>query len=393
MFTFVNMNYSETLYPVMDAYSLVREKSIQGRYIAFSHIEPLLNKHSKNFDITEIGRSVLGEPIHRLEIGTGAIKVLAWSQMHGNESTTTKAVFDLLNALTILKDNPVISAILSRCTMHIIPMLNPDGAKAYTRVNANQVDLNRDAHDLKEPESRLLRMEFDAFKPDICFNLHDQRTIFSAGMTSKPAILSFLTPAMDQSREVRPERKKSMQIIAGIHWDLKGVLAGNIGRYDDAYNINCTGDTFQTARVPTILFEAGHAPGDYKREKVREYVFAAMVSALYGIASENFNQINYLAYADIPRNEKLFNDIIIKNVLLNNQQVDISIQFKEEFKQENIRFVPIIEKIAPEIKKFGHRVIQGNGEKIEFPEIPEVGENVIVNKIRLNGEIIPFKCG
>ncbi len=392
MFTFVNMNYSATLQPVMESYSSIKENTIEGRYLHLDHIRPLLKKHSRNFRIKEIGRSVLDKPIHLVEIGKGEIKVLAWSQMHGNESTTTKAVFDLLNAAHLIKDDPVLAIILSRCTIRIIPMLNPDGAKAYTRLNANQVDLNRDAQDLKEPESKLLRSEFDDFKPDFCLNLHDQRTIFSAGNAAKPAILSFLTPAMDTTRVILPERKKSMQIIAGIYADLKEILPGSIGRYDDSYNINCTGDTFQTAKVPTILFEAGHAPGDYKREKVREYVYAAMVSALYAIASEKFTEINYLAYANIPQNEKLFNDIILKNVLINNQQMDVSIQYKEELEGENIKLVPIIEKIAPEITTFAHRKIDGKGKNIEFPEVPEVGENVIVNKIVLNGGIIGLNC-
>lgn len=392
MFTFVNMNYSGTLQPVMESYASIRENAIEGRYLHLDHIQPLLKKHSENFRIKEIGRSVLDKPIHRVEIGNGKIKVLAWSQMHGNESTTTKAVFDLLNAACLLKDDSVMTTVLSNCTIRIIPMLNPDGAQAYTRVNANQVDLNRDARDLKEPESRLLRKEFDNFQPDFCFNLHDQRTIFSAGKAAKPATLSFLTPAMDTARAVLPERKKSMQVIARINDDLKKVLPGNIGRYDDGYNINCTGDTFQTAKVPTILFEAGHAPGDYKREKVREYVYAAMVSALYAIASGDFDEINYLAYDDIPQNEKLFNDIILKNVLINNQRMDVSIQYKEELEEGNIKLVPIIEKIAPEISKFGHRIIDAKGEKIDFLEVPEVRENVIVNKIVLKGEIIGLKC-
>ena len=57
-------------------------------------------------------------------------------------------------------------------------MLNPDGATLYTRANANAVDLNRDSQDLTQPARRVLRATFERFKPDYCFNLHDQRTIF-----------------------------------------------------------------------------------------------------------------------------------------------------------------------------------------------------------------------
>ena len=41
-----------------------------------------------------LGYSVLKQPIYAHRFGCGAIKVLLWSQMHGNESTTTRALFD-----------------------------------------------------------------------------------------------------------------------------------------------------------------------------------------------------------------------------------------------------------------------------------------------------------
>ena len=41
-------------------------------------------------------------------------------------------------------------------TFYIIPQLNPDGAKLYTRNNFNDVDLNRDAIKLSQPESKCL---------------------------------------------------------------------------------------------------------------------------------------------------------------------------------------------------------------------------------------------
>jgi murein tripeptide amidase MpaA len=44
-------------------------------------------------------------------------------------------------------------------------MLNPDGADMYTRLNANEVDLNRDSQNLTQPESKVLREIFDLFQP------------------------------------------------------------------------------------------------------------------------------------------------------------------------------------------------------------------------------------
>ena len=176
LFTFAN----EIVYESISPYSSVVESKLAGRYITNTHIDPLLSDYNHSI----IGHSTSGLPIYRIRMGTGSTKVLMWSQMHGNESTTTKSLLDLLRFLNTNPDW------LDNLQLSIIPILNPDGAKAYTRGNANQVDLNRDAIDLSQVESRVLREEFDQFSPDYAFNLHDQRTIF--GVNGKPATVSLL---------------------------------------------------------------------------------------------------------------------------------------------------------------------------------------------------------
>ena len=119
--------------------------------------------------------------------------------MHGNESTSTKGLLDFLNFLQNDIENATL--ILEEYTFCVIPMLNPDGAELYTRVNANEIDLNRDFQNLTQPESRLLMGLYQDFKPDFCFNLHDQRSIFGVGTTGKPATISFLAPSFDEFKE------------------------------------------------------------------------------------------------------------------------------------------------------------------------------------------------
>ena len=113
----------------------LKSQILEGRYITYPKIESLLS----DFDHKQVGTSVKGLPIHAIRMGNGPIKVLIWSQMHGNESTSTKGIIDVLY---FLKANPTL---LTPFSIQLIPMLNPDGAAAYTRVNANAVDLNRDA--------------------------------------------------------------------------------------------------------------------------------------------------------------------------------------------------------------------------------------------------------
>ncbi|WP_231896408.1 M14 family zinc carboxypeptidase [Gramella sp. MAR_2010_147] len=376
-----------------DSYNQIKFKEVTGRYVTNSSLEIVRDLFKNDFEVEELGKSVENRPVYKFRIGTGKLKVLIWSQMHGNESTTTKAVFDLLNSFKLNSEEKVISGILSACTIYVIPVLNPDGAQAYTRVNANSVDLNRDLQDLSQPESRLLKGIYEDFQPDFCLNLHDQRTIFSAGKKAESAILSFLTPSKDKERSIDYSRRQSMSLIAGMAKDLYAYLPESIGRYDDAFNINCAGDTFQNLSTPTILFEAGHTPGDYDREVTRKHVYRALLSCIYQIAQNNSRDLEYEEYFKIPENQKLFNDVIIRNAKINGKLKDVSIQFKETLNKNKIEFVPVIERIAPKISNFGHREIDAEENVLEFPDNSEITENVIVNKIILNSAELEVKYG
>lgn len=369
------------------------ERSLFGRYINADHIKIALEKHSTYFDVKVIGKSVLKEDIHFIKIGSGEKKILMWSQMHGNESTTTKAVFDLLNVLADMGNNEVVK-LLKSCTIGIIPMLSPDGARAYTRLNANQVDLNRDAQSLTQPESKVLRACFEAFKPDFCFNLHGQRTIFSAGPYSKSATVSFLSPAQDAACTVTETRKKAMDVIVKMNEGLQNQIPNQVGTYDDAFNINCVGDAFQSLNVPTILFEAGHYHDDYDREKVRALVLKSLWVGLTEIAFNEVQGVNEKTYFEIPQNEKLFYDIIIRNAKLKRgdvyQVLDVAVQYEEKLGDSGVDFIPKIEKISDLKGFYGHKEIDAQ-EQIVFVEDDEaLKEGSAIDFVLINSEKHPL---
>lgn len=289
-----------------------KEQTLYHRYITNEKIKPLLSKYKNKAVVNVVGKSVLGDDIFSVKIGSGPKKILMWSQMHGNESTTTKAIFDFLN--TCISDINITASILKECTLCIIPILNPDGAKAYTRVNANTVDLNRDAQDQTQPESVVLNTVFNDFKPHFCFNLHGQRTIFSAGNSNNSATISFLAPAQDKDCTVTPTRKVAMEVIVNMNKTLQELIPNQVGVYDDAFNINCVGDTFQSKNIPTILFEAGHFANDYAREKTRELIYMSYMSSLLYIAENNVDGTKYQDYFNIPENEKLFLMLLLKTL-------------------------------------------------------------------------------
>jgi hypothetical protein len=372
-------------------YSQFRDQNLKGRYLTYEHLEKSLAQLRPSFEIKEIGTSRLGIPIEMISAGNGDIKILAWSQMHGNESTTTKAVMDLLNYFRLFEKEDHISSILDKIQIRIIPILNPDGAKAYTRVNSNDIDLNRDAHNLEEVESKVLRDAYEDFKPHYCFNLHDQRTIFSAGANTLPATISFLTPAMNEERSITPAREASMRVIVAMNKSLQPHLPGMVGRYSDAYNINCTGDTFQTLGVPTILFEAGHYYNDYHREKVREFMFVAIFTGIRAIATGEVEALDPSLYFEIPQNEKLFFDVILRRARVQGKLVDVAIQYREELSNGKIEFTPYVEKISSELNNYGHQEIDCEEEELLLEDGRELSENVIVHNLLVKDEVLIIK--
>src|SRR5690606_18083352 len=254
------------------------ELDLKGKYVTLEHINPVLRKYEKEFEISIVGTSELGNDIPLIRIGYGSKIVLGWSQMHGNESTTTKALFDFFKFISQKEAfQNEIELFLENYSFYVFPILNPDGAKLYTRENANGIDLNRDAQNLSQKESQCLRKIFDKLNPSLCLNFHDQRSIYGFE-NGNPATISFLSPAADNERTVTDSRKTAMEQIVKMNACLQKYLPGQVGRYDDSFNDACVGDTFQKAGVPTILFEAGHYKYDYQREKTREFIFYSILS-------------------------------------------------------------------------------------------------------------------
>ena len=135
-----------------DIFINCRLSGLSSKYLNNDHLR--LDELKPLFKVSELGYSVNQETIYCINIGKGRTKVLLWSQMHGNESTSTKSLLDLMNAF----NNNEFLDVLENCTLFIIPILNPDGAREYTRVNYNKIDLNRDAKNNSQPESKLLAL-------------------------------------------------------------------------------------------------------------------------------------------------------------------------------------------------------------------------------------------
>jgi len=299
-----------------------------NRYISpeklFSYLED-----NYSDDIKEIGKSSLGKPIYMLSLGNGNLKVAAWSQMHGNESTATLAMLDLLS---IFDKNPELKdKLFTLIQLDFIFMLNPDGSEAWTRRNAYDIDINRDFIRNSSNEIRVLKSVVLNGNYSYLLNLHDQRTIFSTDGIH-PATLSFLSPSENAERDITENRKKSMAVIAAIYMQMKQILPNRIAKYTDEFYPTSTGDNFMKSGIPAILFEGGFFENDLERRKTREYYTQALYFALKAISVLKGNTLSYETYFDIPQNKETHFDLIYRNVKLNTDFeciLDIAVQYRE----------------------------------------------------------------
>lgn len=360
----------------------------QDRYISFSQLEYFINENlSDKYKKFVIGYSEENKPIYALDVGQGHFKLLVWSQMHGNETTTTKALFDFLNFIQFYASSALVQWILNSCQIRIIPMLNPDGASLYTRKNTNGIDLNRDAFHKTQRETQVFFKVLNEFQPDYCFNMHGQRTIFSAGINNYPATISFLSPSYDVDLNLNHTRKTAMKLIVAAQETLKNFIPNQIGRYDDAHNLNCFGDYIQKMGIPTVLFEAGHFANDYSRNKTRQYVFLSFLKMIETIAHNKVDDFHYKKYFQIPLNQKRFYDCIIKNVK-NSKSNFVGIQYKEVLNDNRITFEPYIATLEDLSFYYAHKCLDAKQNKVVINGSVDLKKDLIVNTLNIGSTII-----
>ena len=298
-------------------------------------LDPL--RDQRLFVMTPVGRSAEGRTISMLKLGAGKTTVLLWSQMHGDESTATMAIMDMLKFFSQQPDHIITRSILDKLNLLIIPMLNPDGAERFQRRTAQSIDMNRDALALRTPEARILKETRDTYRPQFGFNLHDQDPRYSVGETRNVSAIALLAPAFDESRSDNSVRLPAKKVAATIASVLHAFIPNNVSKYDDAFEQRAFGDNIQKWGTSTVLIESGGWPGDREKMFIRKLNCVALLTALHGIAADQCEHADVKVYEQLPFNTKYFYDIILRNAQLkaNNAvppiTVDIGINIDEEF--------------------------------------------------------------
>lgn len=309
-------------------YDTYKESSLTHRRFKHADLQVLIGNLPKNklFQVTSLGKSIEGRNIPLITLGAGSTKVLLWSQMHGDESTATMALFDIFN---FFSKNDEFDALkkdfLSKVTLYFVPMLNPDGAEVWKRRNAYDIDLNRDAVRLQSPEAVILKSVRDSLNPEFGFNLHDQSIFYTVGNTRTPATISFLAPAFNYDKNINQVRGNAMKLIAEMTEMLYQFMPAQVAKYSDDFEPRAFGDNIQKWGTSVILIESGGYQNDPEKQYIRKMNFMAMMASIHSIANKNYEKYTIDQYNAIPFNERLLKSIILRGLTMRKNKKDYKI--------------------------------------------------------------------
>jgi hypothetical protein len=288
----------------------MRHADVEARLRAVRAASPDL------FSTEEVGRSVEGRSLNHVWFGTGAFHVLLWSQMHGDEPSATAALFDVFEYVRRHRGEPEVRGLLEALTIHAVPMLNPDGAERFQRRNAQGIDINRDALLLQTPEGQALKALRDRLEPRLGFNLHNQSWRTSAGKTGKPASISLLAVAYDEARSENEGRVLAKKTCAVIRDALEPFVPGQIGRYDDEFEVRAFGDNLTKWGTSVVLIETGPYPAEPPDPALVRLNFVAIVTALESLSSGKVNAADPARYESLPMNDSATFFQLIRNATI-----------------------------------------------------------------------------
>jgi zinc carboxypeptidase len=180
---------------MIDVQSVLDSLPRFDRFCSVDELHGLVDRLTSDdrFEVTIVGASENGRPIHHVRFGSGAVKALAVGGPHCHEPVGGLTVYALL---TLLRDRnrPLLAADVE---WHIVPCIDPDGAvlnegwsrhpftlerymkNFYCQIAPDKVDgsfpirYKKLAFDRPSTEARVLQRVLDEVKPDFYLWLHN----------------------------------------------------------------------------------------------------------------------------------------------------------------------------------------------------------------------------
>jgi predicted deacylase len=126
-----------------------------------SELKSITDKFHELAKMFSIGKSVKGRDLwviklsKNVNIDDGRPEFKYIANMHGDEIVGREMMVKLIKDLLVnYGKDPVITNLLDRAQIYIMPSMNPDGAANVTRGNAKYIDLNRDFPDFTTADNK-----------------------------------------------------------------------------------------------------------------------------------------------------------------------------------------------------------------------------------------------
>gem|GEM_PF-1001456 len=202
---------------------------------------------------------------------TQAKRILILCRQHGDEPASTEALLRLVHGVATGGDQ-ALRAELSHVTLYVVPMVNPDGAGANTRRNANGADLNRDWGRFTQPETGEVAAAVKLISPSLIVDAHnwDGSDEYNADCLEVPREMETAL-----GRAAHAWQRQAIGDLAASGYAVHPTAWGNGADPHLAHR------WFTHEAIPSVLVETHYGPptdrADFER---REGLYTALVHSL-----------------------------------------------------------------------------------------------------------------
>ena len=218
------------------------------------------------------------------------------AQIHGNEPAGGEAALNHIARL----DGQWGEDLLETINCYVIPRVNPDGSKNYTRANASGVNLNRDMVLATMPESAALRYACDLFQPDL--NIDGHEYLVNSEKTSGTYIDLMCSSGVNGNYS--PEYIEACETISRRHYQTFYDYGMQPGYYSNKANnySPATNSGYHSTRGSFHFLMESRGIGGGNNNMARRVVSHLIVAeSIFEYAAENHETITRLVDAERER--------------------------------------------------------------------------------------------